>query len=38
MGSVWNQMIGNPDADIKDLLVRVLTPLCQRLNLMLREK
>jgi hypothetical protein len=38
MDAVWKDILAHPDSDLQDALVRFLTPLCQRLDLMLQDK
>jgi hypothetical protein len=38
MDAVWKEVLANPEADPQDALVRYLTPLCQRLDIMLQDK
>ncbi len=38
MDAVWKDVLAHPNVDPKEALVRFLTPLCQRLDLMLQDK
>jgi multiple sugar transport system substrate-binding protein len=38
MDAVWKDVLAHPDVDPQDALVRFLTPLCQRLDLMMQDK
>ncbi len=38
LDAVWSSVLEQPEADPKDPLVSLLTPLCQRLNIMLHDQ